>query len=43
MEIVATRRNRKIDAIKGSKFFKPFVTSRCEKNIHHFTYPLAYL
>lgn len=43
MEMVATRRNRRIDAIKDSKLFKYFVTSRSEKSIvYRSTYLSAY-
>ncbi|KYM98251.1 hypothetical protein ALC62_11049, partial [Cyphomyrmex costatus] len=43
MEIVATRKNRRIDAINDSRMFKLYVTSRVEKHIvYRSTYPPAF-
>lgn len=43
MEIISTRRECRIDAVKSSRLFKYYVTSRKEKSmIHRSTYPLAF-
>ncbi|KYN05751.1 hypothetical protein ALC62_03316, partial [Cyphomyrmex costatus] len=43
MEIVATRKKRKIDAIKGSRLFKQYVTTRAEKrSVFRSTFPPAF-
>ncbi|KYN04633.1 hypothetical protein ALC62_04505 [Cyphomyrmex costatus] len=43
MEIVATRKKRKIDAIKGFRLFKQYVTTRAEKrSVFRSTFPPAF-